>query len=116
MASKFIQYFIKHSVITNWVMILIAIAGIFALSNLNKRVNPKFEIERVNVDVPFPGASAIEVEEGIVVKIEESLRGLEGIDKITSSSSDNWGSVRVEVTPGYDMNKAIQEIKMLLTQ
>jgi len=76
MASKFIQYFIKHSVITNWLMIVISIAGIFALSNLNKRINPKFEIEDVNIDVPYPGASAIEVEEGIVVKIEESLRGM----------------------------------------
>ena len=111
MASKFIRYFIKHSVLTNWVMIVICIAGIFALSNLNKRINPKFELEEVNVEVPYPGASAIEVEEGIVVKIEESLRGLEGIEKITSTSSDNWGSVSVEITAGYDMNKAIQEIK-----
>ena len=111
MASRFIQYFIKHSAITNWLMIVICIAGIFALSNLNKRINPKFEIEEVNIDVPYPGASAIEVEEGIVVKIEESLRGMEGIEKITSTSADNWGSVNVEISDGYDMNKAIQEIK-----
>lgn len=111
MASKFVQYFIKHSVITNWVMIIICIGGIFALSNLQKRINPKFEIEEVEVDVPFPGASALEVEEGIVVKIEESLRGLEGIEKIRSTSADNWGSITVEISEGYDMNKAIQEIK-----
>ncbi|MGB5896205.1 MAG: efflux RND transporter permease subunit, partial [Ignavibacteriaceae bacterium] len=111
MASKFIQYFIKHSTITNWLMIVICFAGIFALSNLNKRINPKFEIEEVNIEVPYPGASAIEVEEGIVVKIEESLRGMEGIEKITSTSADNWGSVNVEISDGYDMNKAIQEIK-----
>ena len=111
MASRFIQYFIKHSVITNWVMILICIAGIFGLSNLQKRINPKFDIEEVEIEVPYPGASAIEVEEGIVVKIEESLRGLEGIEEITSTSADNWGYVNVEIAPDYDMNKAIQEIK-----
>jgi multidrug efflux pump subunit AcrB len=92
-------------------MIIICIAGIFALSNLQKRINPKFEIEEIEIDVPFPGASALEVEEGIVVKIEESLRGLEGIEKIRSTSADNWGSVRVEISDGYDMNRAIQEIK-----
>ncbi len=111
MASKLIQYFIKHSVITNWVMIVISIAGIFGLSQLQKRVNPKIEIEKVNIEVPYPGASAVEVEEGIVVKIEESLRGMEGIEKVTSTSADNWGSVTVEITDSYDMNKAIQEIK-----
>jgi len=111
MAAKFIQYFIKHSVVTNWVMIIICIAGVFALSNMNKRINPKLELEEVNVEIPFPGASAVEVEEGIVIKIEEALRGMEGIEKVRSTSADNWGSLNVEISEGYDMNKAIQDIK-----
>ena len=111
MAARFIQYFIKHNIITNWVMIIICIAGIFALSHLNKRIDPKIEVEEIEVQVPYPGASAIEVEEGIVVKIEESLRGLEGIEQLRSTSADGWGYVNVEITSGYDMNKAMQEIK-----
>lgn len=111
MDSKIIRYFIKHAAVTNWVMLVILIAGIFALFNLNKRLDPKFEIEQVEIDVPYPGASAVEVEEGIVIKIEENLRGLEGIEKITSRSQDGYGSIDVEITPGYDMNKAIQNIK-----
>ena len=111
MAEKFVRYFIKHSAVTNWIMIVICTAGIFALTNLNKRLDPKFEIEQIEIDVPYPGASAVEVEEGIVVKIEENLRGLEGIEKITSTSSDNWGSIGVEVEQDYDMNKALQNIK-----
>ncbi|MCF8260679.1 MAG: efflux RND transporter permease subunit [Melioribacteraceae bacterium] len=111
MLSRFIEYFIKHSAITNWIMIVILIAGVFGLTNLNKRLDPKFELEQIEVDVPFPGASAIEVEEGIVIKIEENLRGIEGIEKVTSNSMDNYGSVSVEITPGHDMNKAIQDIK-----
>lgn len=109
--KNFINYFIKHSVITNWIMLVICLSGIFALANLNKRVNPKVEWEQVEIDVPYPGASAKEVEEGIVIKIEESLRGLEGIEEVTSTSSDNFGAVDVEIDPDYDMNKAIQNIK-----
>ncbi len=109
--QKFIQYFIKHSVITNWIMLVICVAGIFALFNLNRRLDPKFEIEQVEIDLPYPGASAVEVEEGMVIKIEENLRGLEGIEKIDSWSQDNFGSISVEISPGYDMNKAIQNIK-----
>jgi multidrug efflux pump subunit AcrB len=111
MASKFVQYFIKHSVVTNWIMIIICLAGVFALINLQKRINPKFELEEVNIEVPFPGASALEVEEGIIVKIEEALRGMEGIEEIRSTSADNWGSLNVEISEGFDMNKAIQDIK-----
>ena len=109
--SKLIQYFIRHSIITNWVMLVICFAGIFALLNLEKRINPKMEIDEISINIPYPGASAVEVEEGIIIKIEESLRGIEGIEKVYSTSQDNYGYLNVEVAPGYDMNKAIQDVK-----
>jgi len=109
--EKFIRYFIKHSTVTNWIMIVICLAGVFALFNLQKRINPKVEEPYVSISVPFPGASPVEVEEGIIVKIEEALKGLEGLGDIWSSATDNRGSVTVEVDSDYDMNKAIQVIK-----
>lgn len=111
MGRKIIEYFIKHSVVTNWIMIIICAAGIIGLFSLERRINPKFEMDEIEIDVPYPGASAREVEEGIVIKIEENLRGLEGIEKVRSISQDGYGSLTVEMTPGYDMNKAIQDIK-----
>jgi multidrug efflux pump subunit AcrB len=106
-----IHYFIKHSVVTNWIMLAVMLAGVFALFNLERRLNPKIEIEEVNITVPYPGASAVEVEEGITIKIEEALRGIEGIQKVYSWSSDGSASLNVEITPGYDMNKALQNIR-----
>lgn len=108
---KLIEHFIKHPVITNWVMLVVCLAGVFALFQLDRRISPKLEIEEVEIDVPYPGASAIEVEEGIVVKIEEALRGIEGIERVSSTSSDGFGNLDVEITPGYDMDRAIQSIK-----
>ncbi len=90
---------------------IICLSGVFALFNLQKRINPKMEQPYVTVDVPFPGASPVEVEEGIIVKIEEALKGLEGISDIWSASMDNYGSVTVEVDEDYDVDKAIQKIK-----
>jgi multidrug efflux pump subunit AcrB len=92
-------------------MLAVMLAGVFALFNLERRLNPKFELEEVDISVPYPGASAIEVEEGITIKIEEALRGIEGIQKVYSTSSDGFASIGVEITPGYDMNKAIQNIR-----
>ncbi|MEJ2616769.1 MAG: efflux RND transporter permease subunit, partial [Ignavibacteriaceae bacterium] len=111
MNSKLIQYFIKHSIITNWVVLVICVAGIFALFKLEKRINPKMEIDQISIDIPYPGASAVEVEEGIIIKIEEALRGIEGIEKVYSTSQDNYGYLNVRILPGYDMNKAIQDVK-----
>ncbi len=111
MAKKIIDYFIRHTAVTNWLMLIILISGTFALFNLNKRLDPKIDINNIEIDLPYPGASAVEVEEGIVIKIEENLRGIEGIEKVVSRSQDNFGSIDVEITPGYDMNRAIQDIK-----
>jgi multidrug efflux pump subunit AcrB len=106
-----IHYFIKHRVVTNWVMLAVMLAGVFALFNLERRLNPKIEIEEVEISVPYPGASAVEVEEGITIKIEEALRGIEAIERVYSISSDGFASLWVEITPGYDMNKALQNIR-----
>ena len=111
MNSRLIQYFIKHSIITNWVVLVICLAGIFALFKLEKRINPKMELDEISIDIPYPGASAVEVEEGIIIKIEESLRGIEGIEKVYSTSQDNYGYLNVQILPGYDMNKVIQDVK-----
>ncbi len=109
--KNFIEYFIKHRVISNWIMLIICLAGVFALSNLQTRINPKIEQPYVTVAVPWPGASPIELEEGIMVKIEEALKGLEGLLDIWSKSHESYGEVTVEVDDTYDMNKAIQAVK-----
>ncbi len=106
-----INYFIKHRIVTNWVMLAVMLAGVFALFNLERRLAPKLEIEEVSIQVPYPGASAVEVEEGITIKIEEALRGIEGIQNVSSVSSDGFASLDVELIPDYDMNKALQRIR-----
>ena len=41
MMRKLIHHFIQHTVITNWVMLVVGLAGVFALFNMNKRISPK---------------------------------------------------------------------------
>jgi len=109
--KNFIEYFIKHRVISNWIMLIICLAGVFALFNLQTRIQPKLEQPYVTVAVVFPGASPIELEEGIMVKIEEALKGLEGLSDIWSQSHESYGEVTVEVDDSYDMSRAIQDVK-----
>ncbi|MCK5519994.1 MAG: efflux RND transporter permease subunit, partial [Candidatus Marinimicrobia bacterium] len=102
---KIIEYFIRHSVVTNWIMLVIFLAGGIGLMNLKMRIWPKMELHSLSVDIPFPGASAIEVEEGLINKIEENLKGLEGIVQTTSLSMDNYGDIYIEVDPDVEIDK-----------
>ena len=48
--KKFVEYFIRHSAVTNWIMLIICAAGIFGLYSLNRRLDPKMEIENIEID------------------------------------------------------------------
>jgi len=79
--------------------------------DLKMRIWPKMELDSISISFPYAGASAIEVEEGIIIKAEESLRGLEGIDSIQSTSLDNYGSIYVRINSDYPMNKAMENVR-----
>ena len=65
----------------------------------------------VNISVAYPGASPQEMEEGIVLKIEDNLRGLIGIDRFTSTSSENSAQILIEILKGYNVDAVLQDIK-----
>jgi multidrug efflux pump subunit AcrB len=106
-----IQYFIKYPIAANLLMFTLLVGGIFGASMMKSTFFPEAEDKLINIQAILPGASPEEVEEGIVLKIEEKLKGLEGVEKITSSSQENAGSVTVQVLKGYDANDVIQDVK-----
>ena len=58
-----------------------------------------------------PGASPQEMEEGVVLKIEDNLKGVIGVERITSTSKENSASIRVEILKDYDINIVLADIK-----
>ncbi len=83
---------------------------------LKKSSFPEREPRRVSVSLSYPGASPEEMEEGVTIKIEEAIKGIEGIDEVTSVSSENSASVRIEMTEGYDLDELTTEIKNAVDQ
>jgi len=65
----------------------------------------------ITIQVSYPGASPQEIEEGVVLKIEENLKGLLGVDRVTSISRENSGTITVEILKGYDINVILSEVK-----
>ena len=106
-----IEWFAKNGVAANLLAIFIAIVGVMTIGTLRQEVFPEFSSDIISVSVVYPGAAPEEVEEGISQKIEEAIYGLTDVKKITSSSQENAGSVMVELNPGTDAARALDEIK-----
>ena len=113
---SFISYFIKYPITGNVLMILILIFGLMGLSSLKSTFFPETETKLIAISLIYPGASPEEIEEGVVNKIEDNLKGLTGVDRVTSVSRENAGTVTVEIKRGYDIDLLLQDVKNAVDQ
>ena len=109
-----IAWFAKNSVAANLMMVFIMIGGLYTYSTINKKITPDIELNRVRISVPFLGASPAEVEEGVVIRIEEAIQDIEGIERIDSFAFEGMGQVTAEIDNDQDINIVMDEIKVAI--
>ncbi|MFQ6370859.1 efflux RND transporter permease subunit [Shewanella sp. YIC-542] len=107
-----IAWFARNNVAANLLMWILIIGGLVSAFTINKEVFPRFEINYLRISVAYPGAAPQEIEEGITIKIEEALRDVPGIKKMTSVAGDGVGSVTIEVQDGYEPKDVLDEAKL----
>lgn len=107
-----IAWFARNHVAANLLMISILFAGFYSLaSRIPLEVFPSFETDRINVSVTLRGATPEDTELGVAILIEEAVQDLEGIEKITSVSSEGSARVSIEVDSDYDPREMLADIK-----
>lgn len=79
--------------------------------SLRKTFFPENESKIITIQATYPGASPTEIEEGVILKIEDNLDGLSGIERITSESKENLGTVTVEAASDYKTETVLQDVK-----
>ena len=104
-------YFIKYSVAVDTMMVLIFIFGFFGLKATRSSLFPETESRTIQVQIIFPGAAPEEVEEGVVLQIENDVKGVTGVERISSVSQENGGVIIIEVLKGFDTDVVLQDVK-----
>lgn len=110
--SGVIAWFARNSVAANLLMWILVLGGLIGAFTIHKQVFPNFELNIITVQVPYLGAAPQEVEEGVVIKIEEAIKDIEGIKKITSTAMEGLASVNIEVDENYDTQLVMDEVKV----
>jgi multidrug efflux pump subunit AcrB len=85
--------------------------GLMNMFNMRHSFFPELPSNRILVTVQYPGASPEEMEEGVTTKIEEALKNVTGIDKIKSTSSENFASINVLTYTDEDVDDMVQKVK-----
>ncbi|CAK8716274.1 Efflux RND transporter permease subunit [Candidatus Electrothrix laxa] len=109
--SGLIAWMAGNHVAANLLMFLLVIGGLIAANRITKEVFPSYDLDIVNISMSYPGASPEEVEQGIILAMEEEIRSLENIERVTSTANEGRASVRVELLSGVNPDKSLQEIK-----
>lgn len=98
-----INYFVRHPVAANLLMILICLLGAALISDIERETFPEFAASAVGVSVIYPGASARDVDEEICGPIEDALTGIDGLSDLQCLSLDGRASATAELADGRDI-------------
>ena len=110
--EKLIAYFSKRHLLTNMIMLVVFVGGIFSWNQTRKEEWPDITFDNVRISVRYPGAPAEDVEYFVTKPIEEEVRGLDGVYRILSTSSVGQANINVELEQNYkQIDEAITEIR-----
>lgn len=109
--KRVIEFFIKRPVWVNAAIVIILMFGVFSISNMKRSFFPELDPNRIIVTLFYAGASPTEMEEGVTIKIEQAVKGLDGIEEINSSSSENFAQVDIKAYQDTDMDDLLSDVE-----
>jgi len=111
---KISEFSVKHSLLVNLVSIFIIIAGLATIFvyHIRREAFPEVSFDMVIVQTVYPGAAPQEVEKLVTVPIEKELKGVDGIETMTSSSIDNVSAIQLDISQDVkDKDKVVDDIE-----
>ncbi len=106
-----IAWWVRNSVAANLLMLICLIGGLVSYFQIERELEPYVEFPGAWTQVSWPGASPQDVEEQIIVRMEEALSEVEGVNRMWSFAGEGGGSVTVVGKNGVDEAKLMADVK-----
>jgi len=106
-----IQWWVRNPVAANLLMLIILTAGWLGLRDIEKEAFPSVQPDVVRIEMIWPGASPKEVEQQIIQRVEEALKNVSNVYRVTSEARESSGSLTVETYPNVDLNAFLNDVK-----
>ena len=98
--TSLIRYFVNRGLVINLISIFVLLLGVvISLLLMNREAFPNVNLDLIQIDAVYPGASPREIEQLVVTPIEQELRAINGIDKMVSMSFPGSARITMEVDP-----------------
>jgi len=111
MKRGLITVFARHQLLANLLTVMVFVLGAVALTRMNIQFFPSFALDYIAVQVVWSGASAEDVENGITIPFEERLKTVDGLKRMTSTSTQGIASLSLELQEGTDALLALDQVR-----
>ena len=109
--GKSIAWFVDNPVAANLMMMIFVAGGFMSLLTMHKEEFPNIEPGIVMVQIPYLGAAPEEVEQAVCIRVEESIEGIDGIDRMQTTANEGMCTVILELLSDTDITTALNDIK-----
>ena len=106
-----IAWFAGNPVAANLLMLFFIVGGLVSGAHLAVQHFPPIDPRTVTVTVPFPGASPQEVEQDVNRRIEESVIGLAGVERVVGTATEGLGRIRIELSTFADATSVLTDVQ-----
>jgi len=105
-----IRFFSAHPTAANLLMLLLLIIGLMTLPQIKRETFPKVEAYSVQIQVPYPGATPLDVEQGICLTLEDALDGISFVEEKVCQARQSVGIMTVKMFEQGDFSKFLDDV------
>ncbi|MEO0371471.1 MAG: efflux RND transporter permease subunit, partial [Pseudomonadota bacterium] len=109
-ASRLISYFTRHRTAANLLLLMLVVFGAISIPNLRAQFLPQVVVPSITVGTTWEGASAEDIDQGVVEIINPALLTIDGVEKSFSLSVEGRSYVWLEFEPDWDMGRAAEDV------
>ncbi|HBE01653.1 MAG TPA: AcrB/AcrD/AcrF family protein [Spirochaetia bacterium] len=107
--KRIIEYFAKNRMAVFIIVVMIILFGIVRLFTLKQEVTPSAEFNRLIINVSYPGASPVDIENDVILPLEEKLKAITGIDTYTATIVENTAMMMVELEESLSDTRTVKD-------
>ena len=111
------RFFVERALMVNLISIFSMAVGVYAIFDINREAFPNVNLDKIQIDIPYPGASPSEIERLVITPIEQEIKALDGVDTMNSIAFSGSGIITLDLDPdSSNRDQIVNDVQMAVDQ
>ena len=115
--KSLLRFFVERPLMVNLLSIFFMAIGVYAIYDINREAFPNVNLDKISINIPYPGASPEEIERLVITPIEQELKALTGIDTMNSIAFSGSGIINIDLDPdSSNRDEIVNDVQLAVDQ